>query len=146
VDARAEICRPSTGAGVWSWSAALAPSADTSRRWYILLSEQPIVPLSLLMVGSTAVISILLPYAAENYPIRVRGRATGWVAGWSKIGGLIAQGLGALALVPALGSAAAIVALPAMMALVLIAVAGHETPCADCRRWARDTWPGSSRT
>jgi MFS transporter, putative metabolite:H+ symporter len=108
--------------------------------------SNPIVPLSLLMVGSTAVISILLPYAAENYPIRVRGRATGWVAGWSKIGGLIAQGLGALALVPALGSAAAIVALPAMMALVLIAVAGHETPCADCRRWARDTWPGSSRT
>jgi MFS transporter, putative metabolite:H+ symporter len=45
--------------------------------------------LSLLIVGSTAVISILLPYAAENYdPVGVRGRATGWVAGWSKIGGL----------------------------------------------------------
>jgi MFS transporter, putative metabolite:H+ symporter len=51
----------------------------------------PPVPLSLLIVGSTAMISILLPYAAENYPITVRGRATGWVAGWSKIGGLIAQ-------------------------------------------------------
>jgi putative MFS transporter len=95
--------------------------------------SNPIVPLSLLIVGSTAVISILLPYAAENYPIRVRGRATGWVAGWSKIGGLIAQGLGALALVPALGSAAAIVALPAMMSLVLIAVAGRETRGRDLR-------------
>ncbi len=61
----------------------------------IAFLSNPIVPLSLLIVGSTAVISILLPYAAENYPVRVRGRATGWVAGWSKIGGLFAQGLSA---------------------------------------------------
>jgi putative MFS transporter len=89
--------------------------------------SNPIVPLSLLIVGSTAVISILLPYATENYPLRVRGRATGWVAGWSKIGGLIAQGLSALALVPALGTAAAVVAVPAIVSFVLIAVSGRET-------------------
>jgi putative MFS transporter len=87
----------------------------------------------LLIVGSTAVISILLPYAAENYPIRVRGRATGWVAGWSKIGGLVAQGLSVLALVPALGVAAAVVALPAMISLLLVAVAGRETRGRDLR-------------
>jgi len=95
--------------------------------------DNPIVPLTLLIVGSTAVISILLPYAAENYPIRVRGRATGWVAGWSKIGGLIAQGLSALALVPALGVAAAVVALPALLSLVLIALTGRETRGHDLR-------------
>src|SRR6202521_4589940 len=67
------------------------------------LLSNPVVPLSLLIVGSTPRISVLLPYAAENFPIRVRGRATGWVADFSKIGGLIAQGLSALALVPALG-------------------------------------------
>src|SRR5260221_848200 len=55
----------------------------------------PVMPLSLLIVGSSATVSILLPYAAESYPLRVRGRATGWVAGWSKIGGLIAQALSA---------------------------------------------------
>jgi putative MFS transporter len=89
--------------------------------------SNPVVSLSLLIVGSTAVISILLPYAAENYALRVRGRATGWVAGWSKIGGLIAQGLSVLALVPALGIAAAIVALPALISLLLIAMYGRET-------------------
>ena len=40
----------------------------------------PLVPLTLVIPGSCGVISILLPYAAENYPVRVRGRATGWVA------------------------------------------------------------------
>ena len=59
--------------------------------------------LTLLIVGSSGMISILLPYAAESYPPGVRGRATGWVAGWSKIGGLIAQGLSAFALVPRSG-------------------------------------------
>src|SRR6202044_602286 len=87
----------------------------------------PIMPLALLIVGSSAMVSILLPYAAETYPIRVRGRATGWVAGWSKIGGLIAQGLSALALVPALGLAAAAVALPAGLSLPLILIFGRET-------------------
>ncbi len=95
--------------------------------------NDPIVPLSLLIVGSTAVISILLPYAAENYPVRVRGRATGWVAGWSKVGGLIAQGLSVLALVPALGAAAAVVALPALLSLILIALTGRETRGRDLR-------------
>lgn len=108
--------------------------------------SNPIVPLSLLIVGSTAVISILLPYAAESYPIRVRGRATGWVAGWSKIGGLIAQGLGALALVPALGPAAAIVALPAMTSLVLIAVGGRETRGRDLRELELGRTGPASRT
>jgi putative MFS transporter len=98
--------------------------------------HDPVVSLSLLIVGSTAVISILLPYAAENYPIRVRGRATGWVAGWSKVGGLIAQGLSVLALVPALGAAAAVVALPALIALALVAVAGRETRGRDLRELA----------
>ena len=49
-------------------------------------------------VGTSAVISILMPY--ESFPIRLRGRATGWVAGCSKWRGY-AQGLAALALVPA---------------------------------------------
>jgi MFS transporter, putative metabolite:H+ symporter len=97
------------------------------------LLANPLVPLSLLIVGSSAVISILLPYAAENYPIRIRGRATGWVAGWSKIGGLIAQGLSALALVPALGVAAALVAIPASLSLALIWLFGRETRGRDLR-------------
>ena len=95
--------------------------------------SNPVVPLALLIVGSSAMISILLPYATENYPVRIRGRATGWVAGWSKVGGLIAQGLSALALVPALGTAAALVTLPAVVSLLLIALFGRETRGRDLR-------------
>jgi putative MFS transporter len=93
----------------------------------------PLVPLSLLIVGSSAMVSILLPYAAETYPVRVRGRATGWVAGWSKIGGLIAQALSALALVPALGVAAAVISIPAALSLALIWIFGRETRGRDLR-------------
>lgn len=93
----------------------------------------PIISLVLLIVGSGAVISVLLPYAAESYPLRVRGRATGWVAGFSKAGGLIAQGLGALALVPALGIAAGVVAIPSILSMILIAVLGHDTRGRDLR-------------
>jgi putative MFS transporter len=55
------------------------------------------------------------------------------VAGWSKIGGLIAQGLGTLALVPALGVAAGLVAFPAALALLLILVFGRESRGRDLR-------------
>jgi putative MFS transporter len=95
--------------------------------------SNPIMPLALLIVGSSAMISILLPYATENFPIRVRGRATGWVAGFSKIGGLIAQGLSALALVPALGIAAAVIAIPAVLSLALVWLFGRETLGRDLR-------------
>lgn len=93
----------------------------------------PVMPLSLLIVGSSAMVSILLPYAAESFPIRVRGRGTGWVAGWSKIGGLIAQGMSALALVPALGIAAAVISILAALSLALIWIFGRETQGRDLR-------------
>jgi putative MFS transporter len=97
------------------------------------LVANPLVPVALLIVGSSGLISILLPYAAENYPIRVRGRATGWVAGWSKMGGLIAQAFGVAGLAPALGIAAALVAVPAVLSLALIWVFGRETRGRDLR-------------
>lgn len=99
----------------------------------LTILSNPILPLALLIIGSTGVISILLPYTAENYPIKVRGRATGWVAGCSKIGGLIAQGLSVLALIPALNIAALTIAVPAGLSLVLIALLGRETRNRDLR-------------
>ena len=63
----------------------------------------------------------------ESYPLRIRGRATGWVAGCSKLGGLLAQGLTVAGAVPPLGVAAGLVAAPALLALGLIALLGKET-------------------
>jgi putative MFS transporter len=97
------------------------------------VARSPLLAPVLLLVGSTGVISILLPYSAESYPLRIRGRATGWVAGCSKAGGLICQGLGALALVPTLRVSAAAIAVPVFLALVLIARYGHETRGRDLR-------------
>ncbi len=95
--------------------------------------SSPVLPVALLIIGTSGIISILLPYSAENYPIRVRGRATGWVAGFSKGGGLLAQGLGSLALVPALGVAAGAVAVPCIVSMVWIALSGRETRAKDLR-------------
>ncbi len=100
-------------------------------------AANPLLALALLIVGSTGVISILLPYAAENYPLRIRGRATGWVAGCSKAGGLLCQGLGALALVPALGVSAAAIAVAVVLGLALIGAYGVETRGRDLRELER---------
>lgn len=99
----------------------------------IPLLASPLVPVSLLIVGTSAVISILMPYAAESFPVRKRGRATGWVAGCSKVGGVIAQGFAVFSLVPAFGVAAGAIAVPTVASLLLIAVFGHETRGRDLR-------------
>jgi len=63
----------------------------------------------------------------------LRGRATGWVAGCSKIGGVPAQGLALMALVPAFAVAAGAVAIPMVGAVLLVAIFGHETRGRDLR-------------
>jgi putative MFS transporter len=93
----------------------------------------PVVSVTLLVVGTSAVISILMPYAAESFPLRQRGRATGWVAGCSKVGGVIAQSFAALALVPAFGLAAGLISIPTVASLLMIAIFGHETRGRDLR-------------
>ena len=50
----------------------------------------------------------------------MRGRATGWVAACTKGGGLIAQLLSLLGLVPALFIAALLILLPVALALLLV--------------------------
>jgi putative MFS transporter len=100
--------------------------------------SNPLVSVSLLIVGTSAVISILMPYAAESFPVRQRGRATGWVAGCSKIGGVMAQGFAALALVPAFGLAAGAIAIPTVASLLLITAFGHETRGRDLRELEAD--------
>jgi putative MFS transporter len=98
-----------------------------------LISPNLFVPLVLLIVGSTGVISILLPYAAENHPLKMRSRATGLVAACSKLGGLLVQGLSVIGLAPRLGIAAMALAVAAGLSLALIAISGRETLGCDLR-------------
>src|SRR5665213_65413 len=85
------------------------------------------------IIGSSGVIAVLLPYTSENYPVRVRGRATGWIAGCSKIGGLFAQLLSIAGLAPPIAIAAAATGVPMMIALATVAHYGRETRLRDLR-------------
>jgi putative MFS transporter len=99
----------------------------------VALLANPLPPLTLVILGSCGVISILLPYTAENYPLRVRGRATGWVAGCSKLGGLLAQGLSVAGVIPVFAAAIMVISIPATLSLLLLAMYGHETRGVDLR-------------
>jgi len=127
---------------VWStkWSLVTMISVTALGLFGLVLHENgvaalasPLIPLALLILGSSGVISILLPCTAENYPVRVRGRATGWVAGCSKLGGLLAQGLSVMGAVPVFATAVVFISVPAAAALLLLAIFGHETRGVDLR-------------
>jgi putative MFS transporter len=100
----------------------------------LALLADPLPSLTMVIVGSCGVISILLPYTTENYPLRIRGRATGWIAGCSKLGGLIAQGVAVLGAAPPFAAAALVVAIPSGLAFLLIARLGRETRGLDLRK------------
>jgi putative MFS transporter len=89
--------------------------------------DNPLVLFSLLMVGVNGIIAVLLPYSAENYPVLVRGRATGLVAGSSKFGGLAANALTIVALVPNMIAAAIVLAFPIAVSAGMVARYGRET-------------------
>jgi putative MFS transporter len=89
--------------------------------------------LTLLIIGTSGMIAILLPYTSESFPLRIRGRATGWVAGCSKLGGLFAQTLSVLGAAPALSAAALAISAPALAALLMLAWFGRETRQRDLR-------------
>jgi putative MFS transporter len=93
----------------------------------------PVIPVALLIVGTNALIAMLLPYAAESFPLRIRGRTTGTVAACTKAGGMFAQLLAIMALVPPLALVSLIIIVPTVGALSLIAWFGKETRGRDLR-------------
>ena len=93
----------------------------------------PVLPVALLIVGTNALIAMLLPYTAESFPLRIRARTTGIVAACSKAGGMFAQCLAVLALVPPLALVALAIILPSAIALGLVALFGKETRGRDLR-------------
>jgi putative MFS transporter len=96
-------------------------------------SGSPVLPVALLIIGTNALIAMLLPYTAESFPLRIRGRTTGTVAACTKAGGMIAQLLAMLALVPSLGVVSLIIVVPTIAALILVAWFGMETRGRDLR-------------
>ena len=93
----------------------------------------PVLPVALLIVGTNALIAMLLPYTAESFPLRIRGRTTGTVAACTKAGGMVAQLLAILTLVPPLSAVSVGVMVPTVAALILVAWFGKETRGRDLR-------------
>jgi putative MFS transporter len=93
----------------------------------------PVLPVALMIVGTNALIAMLLPYAAESFPLRIRGRTTGTVAACSKAGGMVAQFLAILALVPPLAVVSLLIIVPTAAALLMVGWFGKETRGRDLR-------------
>jgi len=103
----------------------------------------PVLPVALLIIGINGIIAILLPYTAESFPMRVRGRATGWVAACTKAGGVLAQALFIGKLLPSMGIVAGAIMVPMAAALGLVAWFGRETRGADLRALDGDAFDTS---
>jgi putative MFS transporter len=99
----------------------------------------PVWSIAVLIVGVNGIIAMLLPYAAESYPLKVRGRATGWAAACTKAGGLAAQFLGIFGVVPALFTAALLTLVPVLLSLLLVGWFCVETRGRDLRDLEMET-------
>jgi putative MFS transporter len=124
----------------WSTKWALATMIAVTLAGLLLVlrlelagSGSPVLPVALLIVGTNGIIAIVLPYSAESFPLRVRGRATGWVAACTKGGGLLAQGLTISGVVLSMGVSSLMVMVPTAMSLGLVAWFGRETRGRDLR-------------
>jgi putative MFS transporter len=120
----------------WSLVASLAVTlAGLAGVLWLELTRtgSPVFPVALLIIGTNALIAMLLPYAAESFPLRIRGRTTGTVAACTKAGGMFAQLLAILALVPPLALVAIAIMVPTAVSVVLVAWWGKETRGRDLR-------------
>jgi putative MFS transporter len=80
------------------------------------------------ITGISSIQAVLIAYASETYPTRVRSRATGLAAGASKAGGVaIIAGVVLGLTVPSIRATALVGALPIAVAATAVAVFGVET-------------------
>ena len=80
-----------------------------------------------LLVGISGVIAMLIPYAAEIYPLKLRGTGSGVVAASSKAGGILGAGVGVLGFFDHFVLSAVAIALPMAVAAAMLWRSGVET-------------------
>lgn len=80
-----------------------------------------------LLVSSSGVIAMLIPYGAEIYPLQVRTTGTGLVAASSKLGGIAGAAVGLAALAPSLVVSALAVMVPVAFSALVLSRKGIET-------------------
>jgi putative MFS transporter len=80
-----------------------------------------------LLVSVSGVIAMLIPYAAEIYPVHLRGTGSGVVAASSKFGGILGAGLGVLGFFGDFALSAVLIAVPMAISGVMLLRSGIET-------------------
>src|SRR5690606_38508024 len=93
----------------------------------MLSSSQIIFSTACLLVSSSGVIAMLIPYAAEIYPVHLRGSGAGIVAASSKFGGILGAVLGVMGLFANLALSAFVIALPLVLFGLLLLKSGIDT-------------------
>jgi putative MFS transporter len=82
---------------------------------------------ALLLVSSSGVIAMLIPYAAEIYPVHLRGTGSGVIAASSKFGGILGAGFGVLGVFGHFTASALLIAVPMAVAALMLIRSGIET-------------------
>jgi putative MFS transporter len=91
-------------------------------------SEAAIVVLTAaLLISASGVIAMLIPYAAEIYPVQLRATGAGIVAASSKFGGLLGAVCGVLGVFNDLALSALVIAVPMAVSAILLFRSGVET-------------------
>lgn len=80
-----------------------------------------------LLISVSGVIAMLIPYAAEIYPLRLRGTGSGVIAASSKFGGILGAGLGVIGFFDHFALSAALLALPMAISAGMLGRSGVET-------------------
>jgi putative MFS transporter len=86
-----------------------------------------VVATASLLVSISGVIAMLIPYAAEIYPVHLRGTGSGLIAAGSKFGGMLGAGLGVAGLFTHFALSALLIAGVTAVSGVMIWRAGVET-------------------
>jgi putative MFS transporter len=80
-----------------------------------------------LLSSVSGVIATLIPYAAEIYPVHLRGTGSGLIAASSKAGGIAGAVLGVLGLFNHIMLSAIVIAVPMAIAAIMLVRSGVET-------------------
>jgi putative MFS transporter len=86
-----------------------------------------VVATASLLISISGVIAMLIPYAAEIYPVHLRGTGSGVIAASSKFGGILGAGLGVLGFFGHFAWSALLIALPMAVSAVMLWRSGIET-------------------
>jgi len=80
-----------------------------------------------LLVSVSGVIAMMIPYAAEIYPVHLRGTGSGVIAASSKFGGILGAALGVLGFFGNFALSALLIAVPMAISGVMLWRSGIET-------------------